>query len=277
MNSTAQFGLTEQEAEAALQAVVELRLRARPGKPDETHAQLLTDGCVEDVLLAAAYRRGTPAALEAMQERFGNLVRFHVRRLLAPADAADAEAEVWSALWEKLRHYDGRSPLRAYLQILVKHWCYDRLRRRSAIGPEWGCSDPHDMLARTPAASTPTSDATACGAFSTDLDACTSEAMRSLPPPDRALLRLRFVHRMDLNELRQRPEIYTQGESALPIYGISRRVHRTARRLGQQIETLWRQRGYRLEDLKKLLVECEAVDMGSADAVFRAIAGEGAA
>lgn len=244
---TRTYGLTLEACEAALRD----RLERLGGD---------LSGVADDIVLAVAYLRGTPEAVDAFRDRFRGMIRYVTRQCLPVDEALEAEEESWAALWEQLGHYEGRSSLGTWLYVVVRRWCWRRSKKRPPPGPEWSSDDGVGVEERLPSPEPEVGAQVACQSFCAALDRCTVEALRALSPQERSLLRLRFVHQMPLETLRQRPEIYTPGEPMQPVYGITRRVQRAGRKVREAAVALLSAHGYDAADCVRLLQECEQVE-----------------
>jgi DNA-directed RNA polymerase specialized sigma24 family protein len=214
----------------------------------------------EDLRLAHAWRLGEPAADAEFRLAYRTLVRHIVHASMPPAEAIDAETEIWSVLWVKIAQYEGRSSLRTWLNVVVKHWCWDRKARRklptvtTAAGDEPG-ADPLVQVAD----SSDTTREPMCAELRRQLTQCTELSLDCLTPQERNLLRLRLLHNMPLEQVRHRRDIYADGEPEQPVYGITRRVQRAARRIRDMTFRKLAERGYSMDDCAQLLVECEHI------------------
>ena len=148
--------------------------------------------------------------------------------------------------------------------MVVRRWCWSRSRQKPPPGPEWSNDEGTGIEDRVAAPEPEVSATLACEQFSRALDECTVEALRALTPQERALLRLRYVHQMQLEALRMRPEIYTAGEPIQPVYGITRRVQRAGKKLREATMAVLASRGYDALESTRLLQECEHVEAGMA-------------
>lgn len=80
-----------------------------------------------------AIRRGDPAALACVLERYWPPVVRYVRRLIEERDAAeDVAQEVFVRLWERREAWDRDGSLRALLFRLARNLAVDEIRRGSA-------------------------------------------------------------------------------------------------------------------------------------------------
>jgi DNA-directed RNA polymerase specialized sigma24 family protein len=207
---------------------------------------------IDDYVLACAYRRGHAEAHAVMRQRYQAVVRGVLRQHSGSHDA-DLEAEAWTAVWEKIGSYEGRAQLRTWMNVVLKRWCWERNRRLEAIQRRREeLRDEHDTPAAEPSV--------ICEQFATAVDAATVDALAALEGTQRALLRLRLVLQMPLDEVRQRPEIYLEREAIQPVYGITRRVQRAARRLRDLVLEQLAARGWDETDFVELMSRCEAVD-----------------
>lgn len=264
------FGLDPSEAADALLDSF-LRQYVRSGCSSQIDVATMS-ATAEDVVLAAAYRRGTSAAIDEFRARFTGIIRYITRQCLAGADALEAEDESWAALWEKLGQYEGRSNLGTWLYVVVRRWCWNRSRQKPPPGPEWTSDEGMGVEERLAAPDPEIAVQVACDQFATALDRCTVLALRALSPQERALLRLRYVHRLPLETLRLRPEIYAAGEPAQPVYGITRRVQRAGRRLRETVVAALSEQGFDPAECARLLQECEHVQAGMARRLLEELA-----
>ncbi|MBM3463259.1 MAG: sigma-70 family RNA polymerase sigma factor [Armatimonadetes bacterium] len=256
LDATRAFGLSEDECRQALSDAQARRARRPADGAQKDHTA--------DVLLAAAYRKGTPEAVQVFRERFAGMIRFVTRQCLTPADALEAEDESWASLWEKLSQYEGRSSLGTWLYVVVRRWCWRRSQQKPPPGPDWTDEEGMGMEERVAAPDPEVSETVACRAFGAALDECTVEALRGLSAQERALLRLRYVHQMPLEQLRMRPEIYGAGEPPQPVYGITRRVQRAGKKVREAAVGMLLERGYEQGDCERLLHECEGMEVALA-------------
>jgi DNA-directed RNA polymerase specialized sigma24 family protein len=253
----AHFGFDREAIVAVLgKAFLKQARQVAPADPAVLLEAMSRPGIAADIVLAAAYREGHAEALQSFERQFRGLVRFLAGQRLPRQQAVEAECEIWSALWEKIHYYNGRTWLKSWLGVVVRHWCFERKAREVRPGPEWGDADSHEMLARLPAADVALDTKALCEEFGVAVEQTTVNALRALEPPERALLRLRLVHRMPLEETRLRPEIYMPGEEPQPLYGITRRVQRASRKVERMVLDELGRRGYAREEFRRLVDEC---------------------
>ena len=89
-----------------------------------------------DSELAAAARRGSPAAFREIVARHQQAVRSFLRRALDdPSDADDLAQETFLAAWASLGRYRGQASLRSWLCAIAwkKRLTHSRSRRRAAV------------------------------------------------------------------------------------------------------------------------------------------------
>lgn len=258
------FGLAHEEAMNALLDAFLRQVQRSGGASEPREVADALRGTAADIVLAAAFRQGTPAAIDTFRQRFTGMIRFVTRQCLPPSDAAEAEDESWASLWEKLGQYEGRSNLGTWLYVVVRRWCWNRSRQKPPPGPEWSSDEGTGVEERVAAPDPEVSTTVACDQFSAALDRSTVTALRALTPQERALLRLRYVHEMQLEALRHRPEIYTEGEPIQPVYGITRRVQRAGKKLREAVMAVMTGEGYDAGECARLLQECECVEAGMA-------------
>jgi len=109
---------------------------------------------VNDDDLIPALRRGDPAALSSLYERFGGeLLALATRMTGSDADAEDILHDLIVGLPEALRQYEERGKLRAWLKQIVVRMSLMRLRSARRLGDA-------AELERLPARPTGVSDAT---------------------------------------------------------------------------------------------------------------------
>ena len=81
----------------------------------------------------ARLRAGDPGAVEAVLARYGPMMEYIVRGILAdPHEAEDCLAQARARLWEKAASSDGeRAGLATWITAVCRNAAYDRLRARA--------------------------------------------------------------------------------------------------------------------------------------------------
>jgi RNA polymerase sigma factor (sigma-70 family) len=252
------YGLTRAEGLAALREALE-RQACRDGL-ETALARLSHPTLAGDVLLARAYRLGTLQGVETFCKAYRGLVRHAALQSVPVSEVAEVESEVWAVLWEKIPRYSGISTLRTWLTVVVSRWLRDRARGQPPPVVRWTSDKGQHLveLAASPGAETPRP--ALCAEFSRALDRSTAAALQALGAEERHLLRLRLLEALPLEQVRLRLEIYRRGEPLQPVYGITRRVQRAARKLRQALHDELARRGYGPGDCQVLLAACEEVE-----------------
>jgi RNA polymerase sigma-70 factor (ECF subfamily) len=113
---------------------------------------LAREDCEDERCLVARYREGDLPAFESLFRRHYPAVYKVALRLSAGADdAADVVQEVFLAVWEQRRRFDGRAAFRTWLIAIAIRKCADRARGVKAVSldgpdppalPAWNGASP---------------------------------------------------------------------------------------------------------------------------------------
>ncbi|WP_310415267.1 sigma-70 family RNA polymerase sigma factor [Chamaesiphon sp. OTE_8_metabat_110] len=87
-----------------------------------------------DLQVLAALRRGDPAALGIVYDRYGKVVyRLALRMLTNPPEAEDLTQEVFLALWKGVDKYDpDRGTLLVFLLVMTRSRALNRLKQQGS-------------------------------------------------------------------------------------------------------------------------------------------------
>jgi RNA polymerase sigma-70 factor (ECF subfamily) len=87
------------------------------------------------VELIRRIRSGDEAALEDLIAENSPVLRAHLARYVAPADADDLLQELWLRVWERARKWDGRGRPLAWLLAIATNLALNHLRSRRNVAP----------------------------------------------------------------------------------------------------------------------------------------------
>lgn len=188
--------------------------------------------CLDDLYLATACAAGDESAWREFSARYFEFMRGFARRFLPAAAARDLADEVIAELWSRgrLRQYQGRSTLRTWLGAVVAHAALNSRKALDRMAPPGGRQARSIDETGAALESLSSADEEAAGLLRDFL----SEAVRSLVPEERLLLKLYYEQEMTLDEM----SATLSASSA----AISRRLKRTREGLRDAIETLSRGR-----------------------------------
>ena len=243
---------------------VACRVLARcAGPPDVGPAceRLLNPAVVDELELMLAYRAGNADAHRDLMALHGARVRAQVVRTLGAAHLDEHVTSVFTHLWERALQFLGMSSLKTWITTVVRNWCLDAVRRsqarpREIAGRPEGEVEVWEGLASTDA---PVAEAPLCREFGDALRTSAVQALSCMEPPERAILRLRYLEGLPHEALRRRRELLKAGEECLEPYTITRRVQRASKALRARLLEAMDSRGYGAADVLDLMERCQGI------------------
>jgi RNA polymerase sigma-70 factor (ECF subfamily) len=143
----------------------------------------------DDAALVAAFRRGDPAAREALYERHADHVHRVLYRLLGvDRDLSDLHHDVFVRALRSIRNLDDPSALKAWLTGIAVHVAHTAITRRRM--QQWLWFLPNEEL--------PEVESGAASGDVRDALRATYAALDRLPADERIAFVLRFIDRMEL-------------------------------------------------------------------------------
>jgi RNA polymerase sigma-70 factor (ECF subfamily) len=172
-------------------------------------------------------RGGDEAALADLIAQNSQVLRVHLARYVAPADADDLLQELWLRVWERAGQWDGRGRPLAWLLAIATNLALNHLRGRRNVVPLEALPDED-----VPDVATLGCDAIVPGpeehALWRERLGRVQEAMAQLPPDKQEALRLVRVQGYPLKEAARLLEI--------PLGTLKSRLHHAHRLLMEHLE-----------------------------------------
>jgi len=172
-------------------------------------------------------RDGDEAALAGLIAQNSPVLRLHLARYVAPADADDLRQELWLRVWERAGQWDGRGRPLAWLLAIATNLALNHLRGRRNVLPLEALPDDE-----VPDVSTLGCDAIVPGpeeqALWRERLGRVQEAMAQLPPDKQEALRLVRVQGYRLEEAARL--------LAIPLGTLKSRLHYAHRLLMEHLE-----------------------------------------
>jgi len=172
-------------------------------------------------------RGGDEAALADLIAENSPVLRLHLARYVAPADADDLLQELWLRVWERAGQWDGRGRPLAWLLAIATNLALNHLRGRRNVVPLEALSEDE-----VPDVATLGCDAIVPGpeeqALWREQLGRVREAMAQLPPDKQEVLRLVRIQGHRLEEAAHLLKI--------PLGTLKSRLHHAHRLLMEQME-----------------------------------------
>ncbi|MGE0707952.1 MAG: RNA polymerase sigma factor [Planctomycetota bacterium] len=174
---------------------------------------------IYEELLVLRAQRGDERALRRLVARWQPRLLAHARRTSAdPEAAADAVQEAWLAIVRGLGRLDDAACFPAWAYRIVTHKCADQARRgarrregdEAAAAPEQAGPDPAEEASRA------------------DAQARLRQALRALPPEQRAVLDLHYREGLGVREV--------AAALGIPAGTVKSRLHAARQRLQALLE-----------------------------------------
>jgi RNA polymerase sigma-70 factor (ECF subfamily) len=172
-------------------------------------------------------QQGDAGALECLIGRYESVLRRHLERYVAPADADDLMQELWLRVWQRAGQWDGRGQPLAWLIVIATNLALNHLRSRRETVPLEAFPDED-----VPDVATLGCDAIVPGpeeqALWRQQLSRVQEAMAQLPADKQEALRLVRVQGLKLDEAARLLQI--------PLGTLKSRLHHAHRLLMEHLE-----------------------------------------
>jgi len=172
-------------------------------------------------------QQGDAGALDGLIRRYESVLRRHVERYVAPADADDLLQELWLRVWQRAKQWDGRGRPLAWLLVIATHLALNHRRRRKEVVPldAFSGDEPPDVATLSCDALVPGPEEQTIWRHQL---ARVQAALGLLPPDKQAALRLVRVQGHSLEE--------AAGLLGIPLGTLKSRLHHAHRLLMERLE-----------------------------------------